>query len=138
MHYLSKLILGQIAATDGNGLKKRIFTYTNKSVGERATTFILSDKDEKAVILIIEKNDEQEEVVKKFDNNKIPPINDLKIKSAVKIDIEIKTGVQHKPDGFEVERKEQSYFQSINVEEISNVRSKAKYQESVDSIIDKQ
>ncbi|RDD35196.1 Phosphocholine transferase AnkX [Wolbachia endosymbiont of Cylisticus convexus] len=125
-HYLSKLVLGQVLAVDGNGLDKYIFTYTDqdKSIGGEATTFVLSNKAEgKAVILnIIECSAEQRvpREKKKFDSKRIPPIDELKINSAVKIDVTINTGVEHKPDGFEVEGREaKSYYQYINIEKIS-------------------
>ncbi|WP_353274482.1 hypothetical protein [Wolbachia endosymbiont (group A) of Ennomos erosarius] len=124
-HYLSKLVLGQVLALNDDELAKHIFTYANqdKSIGREATTFVLSHQQGKAVILnIIEQSGEQRRLrgQKEFDSNKIPPIDELDIDSAVKIDVTINTGVQHKPDGFEIEgRKGKSYYQSINVEEVS-------------------
>ncbi|BET32567.1 MULTISPECIES: latrotoxin-related protein [Wolbachia] len=130
-NYLSKLVFGQILAMDS--IDKNIFTYQNedRSIGREATTFLLFNQGEdRAVILnIIERSGELRELrrQKRFDSNKIPPIDELDIDSAVKIDLIINTGVKNNLGGFEVgERKDKSYFQDINIKEVSH-NSKNRY-----------
>ncbi|WP_375316057.1 PD-(D/E)XK nuclease domain-containing protein [Wolbachia endosymbiont (group A) of Colletes cunicularius] len=139
-HYLSKVIFGQVAAK-ADGFNKRIFIYEgkDKSIGEEATTFVLFNQNKAVILNIIEHTQKKPEVDPHgrtrssqkqgniFDNNRIPSIDKLGIDSAVKIDVKIRTG--EALSSFEVEGdKNKSYYQDINIEEVSNINSKSKYQ----------
>ncbi|WP_264339070.1 ankyrin repeat domain-containing protein [Wolbachia endosymbiont (group A) of Cydia splendana] len=139
-HYLSKLVFGQVLAVDDDELDKYIFTYTNQdeSIGREATTLVLSNqaKSEAVILNIIERSGEQRALrgKKESDSKRTPPIDGLRINSAVKIDVTINTGVQHKPDGFEVEGEEdKSYYQGINIEKVSG-SSQGKFQGQFEKI----
>ncbi|UJQ21742.1 PD-(D/E)XK nuclease domain-containing protein [Wolbachia endosymbiont of Delia radicum] len=140
-HYLSKVIFGQVLAVEADELDKRIFIYEgeDKSIGEEATTFVLFNQNKAVILNIIEHTQKKTEVDPHgrtrssqkqgniFDNNRIPSIDKLGIDSAVKIDVKIRTG--EALSSFEVEGdKNKSYYQDINVEEVSNINSRSKYQ----------
>ncbi|GFS42335.1 phosphocholine transferase AnkX [Nephila pilipes] len=110
-HYLSKVIFGQVLAVEADELDKRIFIYEEKEPEVDPHGRTRSSQKQGNI----------------FDNNRIPSIDELGIDSAVKIDVKIRTG--EALGDFEVEGdKNKSYYQDINIEEVSNINSKSKYQ----------